>query len=384
MKSFKKLVSIALMVALIIACVPVGMSSEASAYGVDTSKVIWDEPDIPKFSAKVTKDGALKVTIQKTKYAKGYQVMCVEGIGTRYEGYNTLYKNADNYQLVRIGRLLARVEQDGTKKRTVTIKNLAPGTYKIAVNAYSKYYVYFGDVMPEFTEEDGHEDYGKLSVVKTITIPDYGTDGMGYETSYDFSSLNVQDTFYFGSYEQDANFLNGSEPLEWRVLKKTDSEMLVLSEKVIDAVPYDKDDRDVTWQTCTLRKWLNKNFYDIAFNSAEKELIKTTKLKNQDHPEKEGKGGKDTKDKIFLLSYDDATNTEYFETFWDLRGRATEYTKYMGYVEPNGLTDWWLRTVGEQNDKAMKVYFSGNIYTNGIYVEANDNEVRPAMVIKLK
>ncbi len=384
MKSFKKLVSIALMVALIIACVPVGMSSEASAYGVDTSKVIWDEPAIPKFSAKVTKDGALKVTIQKTKYAKGYHVMCVEGIGTRYEGYNTLYKNAFNYQLVRIGRLLARVEQDGTKKRTVTIKNLAPGTYKIAVNAYSKYYVYFGDVMPEFTEEDGHEDYGKLSVVKTITIPDYGTDGMGYETSYDFSSLNVQDTFYFGSYEQDANFLNGSEPLEWRVLKKTDSEMLVLSEKVIDAVPYDKDDRDVTWQTCTLRKWLNKNFYDIAFNSAEKELIKTTKLKNQDHPEKEGKGGKDTKDKIFLLSYDDASNTEYFETFWDLRGMATEYTKCMGYVEPNGLTDWWLRTVGEQNDKAMKVYFSGNIYTNGIFVEANDNEVRPAMVIKLK
>ena len=69
-----------------------------------------------------------------------------------------LYKNAFNDQLVRIGRLLARVEQDGTKKRTVTIKNLAPGTYKIAVNAYSKYYVYFGDVMPKFTEEDGHED----------------------------------------------------------------------------------------------------------------------------------------------------------------------------------------------------------------------------------
>ncbi len=383
MTMFKKVISVALLAVMIIACLPSGI--EASAYGVYVDNTTWYRSEVPKVSIKLTKDGAVKVTIQKTKNAEGFHVVCLDGIGTRYKGYNTLWKSALNGYMEPAGRLLADVQRDGSKKRTVTIKNLAPGTYTIAVNGYSmcrgKYY---DKELGKDVVYDIEQRYGDFSKATTVTIPDFGTDGLGYKDSYDFSALNEKDTFFFGSYEQDANFLNGSEPLEWTVLSKNKSEMLVRSTKLIDQLPYDNFGGEVTWETCTLRKWLNKNFYDIAFNSAEKKLIKTTKIKNQDHPDKPGKGGNDTKDKVFLLSYDEISNPDFFEEYWSRCISSTEYTKYMGPVAKSGDTDYWLRTVGEANGRAMKVYTYGNIYTNGLSVSANDNAILPAMTIKLK
>jgi uncharacterized repeat protein (TIGR02543 family) len=65
----------------------------------------------------------------------------------------------------------------------------------------------------------------------------------------------------FGTYEQDNNLANGAEDIEWLVLEKKDGKALLLSKYALVTKPYNEEDTDVTWESCTLRSWLNGEFY---------------------------------------------------------------------------------------------------------------------------
>ncbi len=67
----------------------------------------------------------------------------------------------------------------------------------------------------------------------------------------------------------------------------------------------------MTWETCTLRKWLNDKFYNAAFNKTEKGMIKTTNVENYDNAVFNTPAGKDTKDKVYLLSQLESIETDY-------------------------------------------------------------------------
>ena len=77
-------------------------------------------------------------------------------------------------------------------------------------------------------------------------------------------------------------------------------ELFLLSEYILDCRRYHgesvdmkwRDSVDITWHDCDLRKWLNDEFYNTAFNATEKEFIKTT------HCADNGEGA-DTEDKVF-------------------------------------------------------------------------------------
>ena len=73
----------------------------------------------------------------------------------------------------------------------------------------------------------------------------------------------------FGSYEQDNN-KSRKEPIEWRVLKVNGDLALVISEKILDCRPYNETRTAVTWETSSIRKWLNGTFLNAAFTEAEK------------------------------------------------------------------------------------------------------------------
>ena len=99
-----------------------------------------------------------------------------------------------------------------------------------------------------------------------------------------YANLNVGDRITFGTYEQDNDPSNGPEPIGWRVLEVSGGSALIVSEYALDARAYSEDYESVMWATCTLRKWLNGEFYDTAFNEEEKGLIALTKVKNADNP----------------------------------------------------------------------------------------------------
>lgn len=101
----------------------------------------------------------------------------------------------------------------------------------------------------------------------------------------------------------------------------------LLADKSLDCQRYHDTDKDVTWETCTIRSWLNgygaeanqdgidysrDNFLDDAFTPAEQSAIWTTYVaNNNDYAHYPTKGGNDTSDKVYLLSLTEVVNPVY-------------------------------------------------------------------------
>ena len=119
------------------------------------------------------------------------------------------------------------------------------------------------------------------------------------------------DYIILGHYEQDGNLTNGAEPIEWKILSEQDGKMLLISRYILDCQPYHTVNEEITWESCSLRNWLNNGFINDAFSSDEQKLIQTTTLSNPDNPVYGIDGGNDTDDRIFCLSVDEAI--QYFD-----------------------------------------------------------------------
>ena len=185
-------------------------------------------------------------------------------------------------------------------------------------------------------------------------------------------------TVFFGAYEQDNNTSNGKEDIEWQVLAKENDKILVISDKALDCQPYNNEKyAKVTWETCTLRKWLNTDFLDSAFSPDEKAKIPTVTVSADKNPEYSTNPGNATQDQVFLLSIPEVN--EYFSYNNAGLCRLTDYaaanTSYGWY--------WWLRSPGEYQNLAAYVNYDGSVSNSGFEVSADFVAVRPAMWISI-
>ena len=184
--------------------------------------------------------------------------------------------------------------------------------------------------------------------------------------------VSVGETIVFGSYEQDNNLSNGKEGIEWIVLHKENSRVLVVSKRILDHYKYNDSLSYVTWENCSLRKWLNETFLQTAFSSSEQKKIPTVTVRADKNPYHSTNSGNDTQDKVFLLSITEA-NT-YFPDKKSASASLTAYAK--------GRDDWWLRTPGESNKRAVRVLSGGLVAENGAEVTILLG-IRPAIWIDL-
>ena len=192
-----------------------------------------------------------------------------------------------------------------------------------------------------------------------------------------FKYAEVGDNVIFGKY---SNNDSEKEPIKWRVLKKEEDRVLVISEYSLGQQPYDKSASHATWETCSLRKWLNDKFYKSAFSKTEQNYILTSNVTADKNPYHDTDPGKDTMDKVFLLS-----TTEVEEYFKDDNDRILyDSDSYFRDEE-----DWWLRTPGEEELEVTVVTDSGHFYswplTYGDQGEKQLHEldIRPAMWIDI-
>ena len=200
--------------------------------------------------------------------------------------------------------------------------------------------------------------------------------------------IDVGDTYTFGTYEQDNNFSNGKEAIEWIVLAKEEDKLLLISDKALDCQPYNESWSDVTWETCSLRKWLNQDFLDVAFSESEKDKISTVAVPATNNQKYHTNAGNSTRDKVFILNIDEAK--KYFETDESRRCAPTDYAVAQGASMDNfyttygqeATTCWLLRSPGESQEKATSVTFAGSIAFSG-NSGVSDDGVRPAIWIDL-
>ncbi|MBR4550778.1 MAG: hypothetical protein IKO13_00625, partial [Oscillospiraceae bacterium] len=108
-----------------------------------------------------------------------------------------------------------------------------------------------------------------------------GIQDINMESELQETKLRAGDHVFFGHYEQDGDKSNGSEEIEWRVLEVREDRVLVISEYGLDVKPYNSTYGGVTWETCSLRKWLNGDFLTEVFTEEEQEQIRSTKVENK-------------------------------------------------------------------------------------------------------
>ena len=206
------------------------------------------------------------------------------------------------------------------------------------------------------------------------------------------NGVTTWDCIYFGNYYQSNS--STKEPIKWRVLSVNGNDAFLLADQNLDAKPYNGEDTDVTWATCTLRTWLNGTFLNTAFTSAEQTAIKNTTVVNDDNPYYDTEGGENTTDKVYLLSIAEAGNTAYgfngeFRTESETReAKNTAYAKECGALtststEYEGNGYWWLRSPGIISGSASIVFDDGYGLGNGGSVILDNVAVRPALHLNL-
>lgn len=205
------------------------------------------------------------------------------------------------------------------------------------------------------------------------------------QVKFNLASFAVEagrgDTFSFGVYEQDGDLDNGPEPIEWIVLRNKDGVLYAISKYGLENKPYHNRKEPVTWENCSLRQWLNGDFYENAFSAEEKALIMETEIRNQDNPYYGTEAGNDTFDKVFLLSY-----SEYEpQTFGFQLCTPTIYGESRGIDIDTSIAvqcRWWLRTPGIQDTTATFGSKDIGAQSIGVPVDSENLAVRPCIRIQ--
>ncbi|MBR4450401.1 MAG: serine/threonine protein kinase [Clostridia bacterium] len=199
------------------------------------------------------------------------------------------------------------------------------------------------------------------------------------------------------------------KPLRWRVLDS--SKRLLICENLIDAQAfnnivylsgkeyysnYSLSSYANSYIESSIRKWLNKDFYNTAFSSSEKNSIATASLDNNAYSSQYAiYSGESTRDNVFLLSYNDMKNTSYGFTSSDSKtasrmASGTDYAECQGLYAPNeyhtksgnDTSNWILRTAGKKSDYLCYVRLAGSIYDYNFTINYTNYGIRPAITLK--
>lgn len=205
------------------------------------------------------------------------------------------------------------------------------------------------------------------------------------------TTVDEMDSIKFGNYKKDSDGTMGA--IEWLVLENDEEnhKALLLSKYIIDCKCFNDEYDEVLWDSCSLREWLNKTFYNEAFSDEEKKHIILSEVPV---------GNNITKDYIYLLDTDDIK--KYFNQFsisTDNPKLATYATEYAKSVDNMGTKLWvrdnekwskgnsyfFLRERGVDVTNVSAVGSGGNVY-GGLYdpsrivnVNEKDGGVRPLM-----
>ena len=180
------------------------------------------------------------------------------------------------------------------------------------------------------------------------------------------------------------------EPIQWRYLSKKNGQTLVVSEYSLDEHVWNetahKDAYMNNYAESDVRKWLNNEFLSTAF--LDDSLIETTAVDNSVAStgyESKPYVCETTNDKVFLLSYAEATNTA--NGFAYSEGNDINRVAFMTDYASGGYyggkpDDWWLRSPGCSSVSGVyDVCSDGHLFS--LVSCGNYFGIRPAIILKI-
>lgn len=210
--------------------------------------------------------------------------------------------------------------------------------------------------------------------------------------------LEVGEKIMFGSFDQeyfyseDGTYTGNTggkhyltdgvkDDITWKILMLSEdgNKALIISDNALAFRPYNDTLADITWEQCSLRKWLNEDFYNEAFSDNERASIAETQVANTDNEKHGTTGGNDTVDKVYCLSLEEELS--FFG------GKVGAYNKKAVAKDINGKTSmWWLRGSGNHSNRALYITAAGLAEYGGTEVDGSEKAksgfmvgVRPVM-----
>ena len=221
----------------------------------------------------------------------------------------------------------------------------------------------------------------------------------------------LEDIKLNNSYQDENGYLASTvywfkfQPIKWRVLEEANGETLLLADMILDSreyswAPEGWPEREETFShnggtgyannyaLSDIRKWLNDNFYNVAFSASEKQQIVLTAVDNgarSTNPDRNASEWNDgvnanacenTEDYVFLASAQEVTTKSYgfkrdpeSTNGISLRKKsATDYALSQGIdlnrLGADGHGAWWLRSADFLNNHCAR-FVEGSGYAEG-------------------
>lgn len=259
-------------------------------------------------------------------------------------------------------------------------------------NTWTSYFYFIESEQPDFmyyldvdTNNDGLYDY--RGVYFTEYRPIYNSAKSTINTSYQDNNGYDPDEIYWFSYDV----------IEWDILKEKNDKALIISNLILDSQEYyptsspeisehnDGTGYGNNYGLSNIRKFLIDTFYPNVFNDLEKTIIEETTVNNS--VESTGQGSNNyvcdnTKDYMFLLSYDEASLL--YSDNASRKAIGSDYAKCQGLNDYSGNSGWWLRSPASNFAyMSCDITYDGRLHENGDPIMMNFYGVRPACWINL-
>ena len=237
-------------------------------------------------------------------------------------------------------------------------------------------------VQSESVSMDIEPESGRVTDTVESAVSNESVQSEAHDRITSPEEADVGDVIVFGSYEQDNDISDGKEAIEWVVLEKNGDSLLVISRYALDGRVYDESYLGgITWDTCSLRRWLNNGFLNEAFSQTEQMKIEESSVETAVISEGVNMGSRESKDRVFILSTEEA---QQYLTEELKKCEATAYaaeqdvyiSKFTGYCR------WWTRTSVSGSNDAAFVDSEGSL-DSGYSSTYSSNAVRPAMRIRI-
>ena len=302
-----------------------------------------------------------------------------------------IYENLDGRMMIILTVAIPYVVQE--QQRNTVIRNFAEthdnchlADWYSTMKVHKEYFV-GDDTHPQGLGTDVYAQLIFKTAIESLQWRKVGNEWQYYGSDNKMKlsveiEKNIGDTIKFGSYY--INNAEEKEPIEWIIVDKNEElkTELLISKYALERKKYNDIYIGTTWQKSNIRKWLNNEFYNEAFENVGAKFIMTRALDNHQNPEYRSLESNKTYDKVFLPSYDELN--KYIKDKY-LKCKGTNYFKSIGgYVNENGYVDWWTRTPGDSDSHVVNVSANGKIIMMGDYVNTDDFGVRPMIKVTYK
>ena len=341
------------------------------------------------YSDSATKISECNTAILEREYQKALKLMTDE----KYEESIKAFKALNGYSdsTVKIGEcntaILEREYQKALELLTEEKYEEAIAAFK-ALNGYGDSATQIKECAYRKAEKLRRKDRYIDAYNEYLTISDYKNVSETLRDKNFLKKVFSAGTYLvFGSYPQ-TNTGKDDTSIEWLILESDGETALLISRYALDCKPYNEKYEDATWETCTLRGWLNNEFFNKAFSAEEKQSILQSDVSADKNPEYSTNPGNATKDKVFLLSVVEAN--KFFKSKDARKCAPTDYAIQQGAytsdsskVEGRKACWWWLRSPGSDSDFAAFVTYGGSISDRGTRVNFSYSAVRPCVRVRL-